>query len=98
MQNIGDSASTPTTLNWYRSDDASIATDDLPVDSDSVFILDPDATSPESTPLAIPHAGTYWVGACVEDQGNESNNDNQCSTGVRVDVAEQEPIFADSFE
>ena len=98
VQNIGDAASSTTTLDWYLSVDALITTDDLLVDTDSVFILDPGATSPESTQQAIPDAGTYWVGACVQDEGDESNVDNQCSTGVRINVAEQELIFADGFE
>jgi subtilase family serine protease len=87
VQNIGNGASTATTLRYYRSTNATISTSDTLLDTDAVGILTPAATSPESTLQSIPDAGTYWVGACVDDNGNESNGDNQCSSGVQVTVA-----------
>ena len=89
VHNQGTSESTATTLRYYRSSDMAISSADLEIGTDSVGALSPQATSEHSTSLRAPSvAGTYYYGACVDSVLDEADTNNNCSTAVRVIVAE----------
>ena len=76
-----------TTLRYYRSTDATISARDTAVGTDSVGFLDASETSDESVRLTAPSSpGTYYYGACVDTVSNESDTENNCSSGVAVTV------------
>ena len=99
VRNLGPAASASTTLRYYRSSDATIASSDSQVGTDSVPSVS--AFDAEwllnSIPLTAPSSeGTYYYGACVDAVSGESNTDNNCSTGVRVTVGESTSFDLDS--
>ncbi len=88
VTNSGDSASTTTTLRYYRSADNRITSSDTEVGADAVGALAPGGTSDQSVDLtAPPTAGTYFYGACVDTVGRESDTTDNCSARVRMDVS-----------
>ena len=88
VRNQGDAPAAATTLRYYRSDDATVSTNDTEVGTDAVSALSAGATSAESISLDAPSsAGTYYYGACVDGVSGESNTDNNCSSGVEVTVS-----------
>ena len=81
-----------TTLRYYRSTDATISARDTEVGTDSVGFLDASETSDESVRLTAPSSlGTYYYGACVDTVSNESDTENNCSSGVAVTVGAAAP-------
>ena len=67
MRNLGDGASPATTLRYYRSPDATIASDDTSVGTDAVSALAPSGLAEESIRLTAPlSAGIYYYGACID--------------------------------
>ena len=87
MRNRGDRESSFTTLRYYRSTDATITTSDTSMGSDQVGSLDPSGSSPESIGLTAPSTpGTYYYGACVDADSDETDATNNCSTAVTVTV------------
>ena len=96
-QGAGDAPSS-TTLRYYRSDDTTISSDDTEVGTDYVSRLDGGRTGNESISLAAPDdAGTYYYGACVDALSAETNDQNNCSGVVSIDVMEKPTIVgADS--
>ena len=92
VRNRGDARSSPTTLHYYRSSNATIITTDTRVGTDPVGVLAPAASSTESIPLSAPSgAGTYYYGACVQSVSGESDTTNNCSPAVRVTVTGARP-------
>ena len=92
VRNDGDGAAAATTLRYYRSTDATIATSDTSVGTDTVEELSAGATSPESISLTAPTtAGTYYYGACVDEVTDESDTTNNCSSAVSVTVSAPPP-------
>ena len=80
VRNGGPGAAAATTLRYYRSADATITTSDTEVGSDAVSGLGASESSTETITLNAPVApGTYYLGACVDAVGNESNVANNCS-------------------
>ena len=89
VRNAGDSSSAATTLRYRRSADATITTTDAQVGTDAVDALAASGTSAESIALTAPStSGTYYYGACVDAVEGESDATDNCSSPVRVDVAE----------
>ena len=89
VTNAGDGVARSTTLRYYRSADATIATSDTEVGTDAVNALAASGTSAESIRLTAPStAGIYYYGACVEPVDGESDTTNNCSPSIRVDVVE----------
>ena len=87
VRNRGDKESSFTTLRYYRSTDATITTSDTSMGSDQVGSLDPSGSSPESIGLTAPSTpGTYYYGACVDADSDETDATNNCSTAVTVTV------------
>ena len=88
VRNRGTSASTATTLRYYRSNNTTISTSDTQVDTDAVRALSASRTSSEMISLPAPStAGTYYYGACVDPVSGESDTRNNCSRAVTVTVA-----------
>ena len=89
--NRGSGRSGSTNLRYYRSTDATINSSDAQVGTDSVAGLAASGSSSESIRLTAPStAGTYYYGACVDSVDDESNTGNNCSTSVRVTVADND--------
>ena len=81
VRNQGGEQAAATTLRYYRSDDATISTQDTRVGTDEVGALDTADTSAEFIRLKAPSIeGKYYYGACVESVSGESNTDNNCSS------------------
>ncbi len=91
VRNGGDAASSATTLRYYRSSDATIATSDTAVGTDAVVGLAAAATSNQSVELTAPAAGIYYYGACVDAVAGESDTTNNCSESLTVTVEEPTP-------
>ena len=88
VRNRGTARSASTTLRYYRSDNATIATSDTQVGMDSVSELSASGASVASINLTAPsYSGTYYYGACVANVSGENRTNNNCSTGVRVTVS-----------
>ena len=84
--NLGDKASAATTLRWYRSTDATLATSDTSEGTDAVAALAPSGNVDKTVELTAPTSvGTYYYGACVDAVAGESNTTNNChSTAIMV--------------
>ena len=92
VRNQGSASAAATTLRYYRSNIATISTDDTEVGTDGVSTLSVGATSAESIRLNAPSsAGTYYYGACVGEVSSESNAGNNCSAVVTVTVSTGAP-------
>ena len=87
VKNQGGVSSVSSLLRYYRSNNSIISTGDIQIGSDFVTGLSPNGTSFESAPVVAPAAkGLYWIGACVDSVAGESPTNNQCSTGVAINV------------
>ena len=87
VRNSGDVQAVATTLRYYLSADATISGTDTQVGTDAVGALAASATSDESIDLTAPSSvGTYYYGACVNWQSDESDTSNNCSSAVTVTV------------
>ena len=92
VRNAGDGASAGTTLRYYRSTDAAIATSDTAAGTDSVAGLAASGSSSQSVDLTAPStSGTWYYGACVDAVAGESDTANNCSASVQVTVPEPPP-------
>ena len=91
VQNQGTDESPDLVLSYYRSSNATISTLDAPVGTDAVGRLAASEIRNESISLMAPsRPDTYYYGACVDSVSSESDTPINCSTGVRVIVAEDE--------
>ena len=87
VSNTGDGEAPATTLRYYRSTDATIATSDTEVGTDAVGVLAATGTRAESILLRAPSTtGTSYYGACVDAVTDESDTTDNCSASVKVDV------------
>ena len=87
VRNQGTSQSATTTLRFYRSTDATIATGDTEVGTAAVSALAAAETSDQSISLTAPStAGRYYYGACVDPVSGESATGNNCSNSGVVTV------------
>ena len=87
--NLGaGSASSGTTLRYYRSSDATISSGDTEIGTDRVPQLGPSRSNDELLSVVAPSEfGKYYYGACADAVANESFPDNNCSSAVAVLVA-----------
>ena len=77
-------------LRYYRSTDATIDATDAEVGTAaSIDALAADATSNQTATDNPTVAGTFYYGVCIVASG-DSDTSNDCSAGVRVDVAAQD--------
>jgi len=89
VHNRGGGDAAATTLHYYRSPNETISTDGWLVGTDEVDALAATSRSAESIVLVAPtERGAYYYGACVAAVPGESNESNNCSSGVRVTVAD----------
>ena len=87
VRNQGNARSSSTTLRYYQSTDPTVTTGDTQVGTDYVFWLDAAASGDESISLAAPtEEGTYYYGACLDAESDESDTTNNCSSAVAVTV------------
>ena len=94
VRNQGAGPADATTLDYYRSTDATISSSDTRVDSGYVSLLFSSDASAASISLIAPEdAGTYYYGACVQSVVGESNTDNNCSDAVRVTVSQMSQMY-----
>ena len=94
VRNQGAGPSPATTLDYYRSTDATISSSDTRVASGYVSLLFSSDASAASISLIAPEdAGTYYYGACVQSVVGESNTDNNCSDAVRVTVSQMSQMY-----
>ena len=94
VRNQGTTASTATTLRYYRSEDRRISTDDTEVGTGAVSAVAADGASSQTITLTAPSTdGTYYYGACVDQAAEESRTYNNCSTGVAVFVGGPYPAY-----
>ena len=91
VKNRGGAAASATTLWFYESFDSNITPFDIEVGSASVDSLAPSATSEVSLTLTAPPPDTYYYGACVDVVDNETDINNNCSSGVSVTVSTAPP-------
>ena len=92
VRNEGDEASPSTTLRYYRSADATVATSDTAEGTAAVAGLAASGSSSQSVDVTAPStSGTYYYGACVDSVAGESDTSNNCSASVRVRVSAVEP-------
>ena len=84
VKNDGGEQSSATILRCYIDSDSSNVTE---IGTAAVSALTKNGTSDVSIQLTAPTApGTYNYFACVSGIPNESNADNNCSTGIRITV------------
>ena len=96
VRNQGNGISTPTTLRYYRSPDATISAADTEVGSSAVSGLAAAETADTSVDAsAPPSAGTYHYGACVDPVSGESDSANNCSSAVTVVVPQTPATLPD---
>jgi len=101
VRNQGTGASASTTLTYYRSSNDVISSFDTELGTDFVGSLPGNGgSSVESIGTAISNtAGTYWIGACVDTVPDESDTNNNCSAGRRIQVLSlPDEILRDDFE
>ncbi len=99
VQNNGGASSLAGVVRYYRSTDSSITPSDTEMGMDNFTSLSVNGTSDEEITLIGPSTdGTYYYGACVEVQSDEGNVDNNCSSGVRVDVSLPADLVAMNFD
>ena len=97
VKNVGGGAAAATMLSYYRSDDATITTDDTPVGTAEIAALAADQSARESTELTAPTTfGTYYYGACVDAVTGETEQANNCSASVRITVTDSESDHPES--
>ena len=91
VTNSGAGAAGATDLQWYRSLDTTIGTDDTALGSavDVVALaVDASTASLSSGDITAPAApGVYHYGACVAAVNDEANTNNNCSASVTVTVS-----------
>ncbi|MCE2449939.1 MAG: hypothetical protein J4F35_16675 [Candidatus Latescibacteria bacterium] len=94
VRNQGAGPADATTLDYYRSTDATISSNDTRVASGYVSLLFSSDASAVSISLTAPEdAGTYYYGACAQNVVGESNTSNNCSDAVRVTVSQMSQMY-----
>ena len=97
VSNQGGGDASGTTLRYYQSTDATISTGDTELGTDYVFSLDASESGDESITLtASDAAGTYYFGACVDTESDETDIQNNCSSAVAIEVREKPTIVGAS--
>ncbi|MCI5158295.1 MAG: hypothetical protein D3906_07590 [Candidatus Electrothrix sp. AUS1_2] len=91
VKNQGNATAFSSNLRYYRSSNATISVSDTQLTTDFIASLDAGVSSAQNASISAPGtAGTYWVGACADMVPDESNINNQCSSGVQITVGQKE--------
>ena len=86
VRNRGTETAPPSTLRFYRSSNPTVSTGDAEVGAVGVPALPPAGVDVRSIDVAAPDVpGTYYFGACVDNEADEARN--ACSASVAVTVA-----------
>lgn len=97
VRNDGDYASTAGNIHYYKSS-SPVINKLNPIGSSTPFApLSAGSQRAGNTTLQAPqyeYPGALYFGACIEDVANELVTNNNCSTGVQVQVKAPPPIFA----
>ena len=98
VYNTGGASANATTLQWYRSSDATITQSDTPIgDMVTVDALAADASADYRTQIPIPATtslGSYYYGACVEAVTTETDTaDNCAATTITVTETAQSDLI-----
>ena len=89
VSNQGDDTAAATELRYYRSTDRTIDADDADIGSAAVAGLAAAAASEYPLETVAPgESGIYYYGACVDAVDGERATANNCSAGMRIEVAE----------
>ena len=91
LKNQGTSQAAASTVTYHRSIDQGISADDpaaiqMSVNSQALGPNREQTLSPQITVPADLTPKTYWFGACVSTVAGEKVTDNNCSSGVMVEV------------
>ena len=91
VRNQGGGDADATTLRYYRSTDPAMSTSDTEVATRPVRALGADAPIHRNMIVIMPDdvGERYYYGACVDAVPDESDTTNNCSSSVRVTVAER---------
>ena len=86
IDNLGETASTNTLVNFVVSSDSTISFSDTPISSTLVNAIDPgqrvSLTSPSLTTNLVNK--NFYIGICVEGAENEIISSNNCSSGISL--------------
>ena len=95
VRNQGLSASTGTTIRYYRSENRTVSSSDTEVSTAVVGALAVDESVSATVSLPAPATeGTYYYGACVDSvSGGEISTENNCSTAVVVFGGGPFPVY-----
>ena len=95
VRNQGLSASTATTIRYYRSENRTVTSSDTEVSTAAVGALAVDESVSVTVGLPAPATeGTYYYGACVDSvPGGEISTGNNCSTAVVVFGGGPFPVY-----
>ena len=92
LRNQGTGNSPPTTLQYYRSTNNTISTNDTPLGTDGRDSLAVNGTVRRYLTITAPTTpGTYYYGGCVDSVANEINVTNNCSAAVEITVTHVVP-------
>ena len=91
VRNAGSATAMKTEVRFHRSADEAIAPSDPVVDTETIAVLAASASHVASVKLTAPSPGTYYYGACVDAQNEESDTANHCSAAVPVTVPPPPP-------
>ncbi len=89
--NQGTGGSDSTTVRFRRSVDATISTSDPVVGTDGIGGLSGGASTSTSDQVTADQVGTFFYGACVDADPDETITGNNCSTGVSVTISNNPP-------
>ncbi len=98
VKNQGTDTSEETRLRYYISSDNIISSDDYEL-LDSYFSpLYADQTVTRRASLTLPAiVGSYWLGACIDPKPDESNINNQCSSGQAITIIQPDLYISRIF-
>ena len=84
IRNSGTGASQPTTARFLASTNSTITSSDEEILTDTVPSLDPNESATWEVWISSPIPQTVYFGFCIDRAAGETNTQNNCSRGVRI--------------
>ncbi len=84
LTNTGSTASPPTKLKLYLSDNSTISTSDRELTSNDIRGIAPSEVVTITHPVTLTGSGSGYLGYCVDPVPGESDTTNNCSPSVRL--------------
>ena len=84
VANTGSTASPPTKLKLYLSDNSTISTSDRELDSNDIRGIAPSEVLTITHSITLTGSGSGYLGYCVDPVPGESDTTNNCSPSVRL--------------